>query len=365
MAASFLARRGFWRVGALAFSLLAGGCLDMDGGLTPVAESVKPHVEQVFVVSTRSGEANGDAQKLSPEGAHFSLATLTVPPHHQTGAVERPMFGQPNPDNHFALASRRELDPEEFRAELASHISGRVGVNRDVLVYVHGYNTDFEEARLRAAQIAYDSRFGGVTVLFTWPSQARLTGYVSDKDNATASRDALQDLFTTLSETPGVGKIHVLAHSMGGWLAMEALRQEAIAGKRTLDDHLGQVMLASPDIDIEVFAAQMAKLKPANVTVFATNKDRALSVSSFIAESRPRVGAIDPDNAAEREKLAALGAKVYDLNGYSDGLIDHGAYAVTPKVLASIGADMATPRPEEANTVSIIDASNYTEKPEN
>ena len=203
-----------------------------------------------------------------------------------------------------------------------------------MLVYVHGFNTSFEEARLRAAQIAYDSGFGGVTILFTWPSQSQLLGYVSDKDSATASRDALQDLLTTVSETPGVGKIHVLAHSMGGWLAMEALRQEAIAGKRTLDGHLGEVMLASPDIDMEVFAAQMAKLKPANVTVFATNKDRALSLSSAIAESRVRIGAIDPDNAADRAKIEALGAKVYDLNDFSDGFIDHGAYAVTPQVLA-------------------------------
>ena len=216
----------------------------------------------MFIASTRQGERGADAEKASSDGAHYSLATLTLPPGHKSGAIEKPMWGSPNTRDHIVVQSVRELDADEFHNELASHISGRIGVNRDVLVYVHGYNTSFEDARLTAAQIAADAKIGGVAVLFTWPSKAQLFGYVSDKDAAMASRDALQQLFTDLSETPGVGKIHVLAHSMGGWLAMEALRQEAIAGKRDLNGRLGEVMLAAPDIDMDVFASQMAKLSP-------------------------------------------------------------------------------------------------------
>ena len=125
-----------------------------------------------------------------------------------------------------------------------------------MLVFVHGFNTTFEEARDRAAQIVADTRFGGVAVLFTWPTKHELFGYVYDKDNATASRDGCKALLQEVAATPGVGKVHVLAHSMGGWLAMEALRQQAIAGDRDLSGHLGEVMLASPDIDMDVFAAR-------------------------------------------------------------------------------------------------------------
>ena len=159
--------------------------------------------------------------------------------------------------------------------------------------------------------------------------------------------------------TPGVGKIHLLAHSMGGWLAMEALRQAAIAGNRDLGGHLGEVMLAAPDIDMDVFAAQMARIKPANVTVFATANDRALSLSSALAQSRPRVGAIDPSKPEDRQALEALGAKVYDLTSYSDGFIDHAAYADAPDVLHAIGAQLATPRPQDADKMSVIDARGY------
>jgi esterase/lipase superfamily enzyme len=273
------------------------------------------------------------------------------------------MWGAANAKQHIVVASERRLDGDEFRAELASHVSGRVGVNRDVLVFVHGFNTSFEEARDRAAQIIADSHFGGVAVLFTWPTKSELFGYVSDKDSAMASRDALQNLLQDVSATPGVGKVHVLAHSMGGWLAMEALRQESIAGNRDLSGHLGQVMLASPDIDMDVFAGQMERIRPANVTVFATANDRALSLSSTIAQSRLRVGGINPSKPEDRQALENLGAKVYDLSSFSDGFIDHAAYADTPDVLHAIGAQMATPRAQDADKMSIIDASGMAEPP--
>jgi esterase/lipase superfamily enzyme len=355
----------------LALGLILAGCVETDiqgaadyvgsfgGGPTMGAPTARP--VQIFIASTRQGESGAAAEALSPDGTHYALDIMTIPPGHHAGSIEEPMWGAPNAKQDIVVANEREMDHDEFRAELASHVSGRIGVNRDVLVFVHGFNTSFDEARQRAAQITADSRFGGVAVLFTWPSKGDLFGYVSDKDSSTASRDALQNLLQDVSTTPGVGKIHVLAHSMGAWVAMEALRQASIAGNRDLGGHLGEVMLAAPDIDMDVFAAQMKHLRPAKVTVFATANDRALSLSSAIAQSRQRVGAINASNPRDRKALEALGAKVYDLSRFSDGFIDHGAYADTPDVLHAIGAQMATPRAQDADKMSIIDASGYSD----
>jgi esterase/lipase superfamily enzyme len=369
------ARKCFLDIGrlglAIALGLALSGCVETDfegaanyvgsfgGG--PATGAPKARPVQIFVASTRKGESGAAAQAASTDGTHYALATLTIPPGHRAGSIEEPMWGAANARDHIVVAGERELDADEFRAELASHISGRIGVNRDVLVCVHGFNTSFAEARDRAAQITADSRFGGVAVLFTWPTKHELFGYVSDKDSAMASRDALQILLQDISATPGVGKVHVLAHSMGGWLAMEALRQASIAGNRDLGGHLGEVMLASPDIDMDVFAAQMGHIRPAKVTVFATANDRALSLSSAIAQSRLRVGSINPSKPEDRQALESLGAKVYDLSSFSDGFIDHAAYADTPDVLHAIGAQMATPRAQDANTMSIIDASGFVD----
>jgi esterase/lipase superfamily enzyme len=122
-------------------------------------------------------------------------------------------------------------------------------------------------------------------------------------------------------------------------------------------------MLASPDLDMDVFAAQMARIRPAKVTVFATANDRALSLSSRIAGARTRVGAIDPSRPEDRAALEKLGAKVYDLSTFSDGFIGHGAYADAPDVIHAIGAQLAAPRPDEVNVVSMIDATGAAQAP--
>ena len=336
---------------------------DYGASISPFASTAvpkKPLPVQIFIASTRKGESGVAAREQAPE-AHFALATMTIPPGHHAGSIEAPLWGKPNSGADVAVAGERELDGDEFRGELASHISGRIGVNRDILVFVHGFNTSFDEARSRAAQIVADAHFGGVAVLFTWPSRSELFGYVSDKESATASRDALQALLHDLGQTPGVGKVQILAHSMGGWLTMEALRASALAGDRDLSGHLGNVILASPDIDMTVFASQMARIRPASVTVFATPNDRALSLSSLIASSRQRVGAIDASKPEDRAEIESLGAKVVDITAYADAdrFISHAVYADSPEVLSKIGSQIAAPRPEDANAVSVIDASKY------
>jgi esterase/lipase superfamily enzyme len=159
-----------------------------------------------------------------------------------------------------------------------------------------------------------------------------------------------------LSQLPGVGRVHVLAHSMGSWLAMEALRENAIAGRPDLNGKLGDVMLAAPDIDLAVFRQQIARLPNTRVSIFVSRADRALSLSSRIAGDRPRVGAMDPNNARDAAALQELGVRVYDLSSFSAGLIGHAAYADTPDVIRSIGAQLSEPRKEEAGSVAVIDA---------
>jgi esterase/lipase superfamily enzyme len=308
----------------------------------------------IFVASTRKDDRRvGEA--VADGGVHHAMITVSVPPGHKSGIIETPTFGKPNPSRHFAMTSGRTLTPDRFREEIATHLSGRVGSNRDVLIYVHGFNTSLEEARFRLAQIVADARFGGVPVLFTWPSQTNLLSYVSDKERATASRDALDGLMRDLSETPGIGRVHVLAHSMGSWLAMEALRENAIAGRPDLNGKLGDVMLAAPDIDLGVFRQQMGRLgKAAKVSIFTSQDDRALSLSSRIAGDRTRLGAVNPRDPKDRAALEGLGVSVYDISNFSSGFIGHGAYAESADVIRSIGAQLAEPRKEDATAVAVI-----------
>lgn len=356
---------------ALALSALVSGCMStgQDAMTASAANSTEfavangGRITPIFIASTHKDDVRVAGESAADGGAHYSLSMVSVPRSHQPGAIELPTFGAADPAKHFTLAGGRGLEPEDFRLQISTYLSGRVGSNRDILLYVHGFNTSIDEARNRLAQLVNDGRFGGVAVLFTWPSKSNLFSYVSDKESATASRDALQKLMRDLSLVEGVGRVHVLAHSMGAWLAMESLRENAIAGSRNLNGRLGDVMLAAPDIDLNVFKQQLSRIPGANVSIFVSSHDRALSLSSQLAGARPRVGALDPNNTKDRAELAKFGVKVYDLSGASSGFIGHSVYGDAPQVVRTIGAQLAAPRREDANVTSMIDGNVGTTTP--
>lgn len=347
-------RHGALRAAAVMLAALTlSGCASAVaevGGLVADAPDRQIRNVQIFVASTRPAAADSVADGT----AHLSLATVAVPPDHRPGGLEMASFGAPDPGRDFAVVGRRSLDATAFRNEVASHISGRIGSNRDVLVFVHGFNTGFDEARFRLAQIVTDGGFNGVPVLFTWPSKGSLFGYGSDREAATASRDALERLLLDLAAEPDVGRIHVLAHSMGAWIAMEGLREVAIGGHPDLDGHLGDVILAAPDIDLAVFRGQVERLGPgAHVSVFAAGNDRALTLSGFMAD-RPRLGSIDPSSPEGRRAIEGLGVHVIDLTRDSVGFVGHATYASAPEVIRGIGAEIGAPRAADRTTQAVL-----------
>ena len=115
---------------------------------------------------------------------------------------------------------------------------------------------------------------------------ADVTDYVYDRDSAVYSRDALEVVLQALVKDPNVDSISILAHSMGNYLAIESLRQMSIRD-RGLSPKIRDVMLASPDIDVDVFRRQIAEIdagpRPAQFTLFISRDDRALGLSSFLA----------------------------------------------------------------------------------
>lgn len=197
---------------------------------------------------------------------------------------------------------------------LAAAASGK-----DVLLYVHGYNESFESSVAGAAQLSHGLEFQGRTALFTWPSGGKLIAYAYDRESAMWSRDALEDMLRALTSNPSIGRVHIVAHSMGALLTLETLRlMRGEAGDEPAAK-LGAMVLASPDIDIDQFENTVKKLGPygQRITVISATNDRALAVSSRLAGGIARVG------SAERERLTALGVRVADASDYGGGIIRH------------------------------------------
>jgi esterase/lipase superfamily enzyme len=277
----------------------------------------------------------------------FGRVGVTVPKGHEIGRIERAKDGNPgDPAKDFTAIDLTLYDSGQAFTNAVASEGDRV------LVFVHGYNTGFDDGVYRLTQIAEDTKYPGTPVLFSWASGAKTRDYVYDKDSSTAARDDLEMTLVMLSKSPRIKSIDIIAHSMGNWLAMEALRQLAIAGNRDLNDKLGYVVLASPDIDVDIFKKQMARYgKPDKpFVVLLSEDDKALRLSGFIAGKQARVG--DDANADE---IAALGVTVVDLSAIESGdKLNHAKFADNPVLVQLLGErlrmpDTLQPTPEQAN----------------
>jgi esterase/lipase superfamily enzyme len=118
---------------------------------------------------------------------------------------------------------------------------------------------------------------------------------------------------------PGRRPHHIVAHSIGTMLALEALRQLYARHGAAAAERIGSVVFASPDIDMDVFSSSVERIGPlaAKITVITAANDRALAVSRWIAGGITRVG------AAEKAQLERLGLRVIDASQQGWGIINH------------------------------------------
>jgi esterase/lipase superfamily enzyme len=289
--------------------LMLGGCADLEGAGARFDASEIAGKPAILVATSR--KPVGGARAKPWYGAERSPALN----------VGRATMVAPD-QSRFSLASVGLDDWRIERIEPASGVVDLFAPNasaRDVLLYVHGFNTTFETAVLDAARISDGIRFRGDTMVFSWPSKAKLLDYAYDRESATWSRDALEQVIEGLMASPGIRRIHIVAHSVGTMLTLEALRQVYAQNGGMVTDRIGAVVFASPDIDMDVFSSSVGRIGPmaANVTVVAATNDRALAVSGWLAGGVTRVG------AAEKAKLEALGLRVIDASAEGWGIINH------------------------------------------
>jgi esterase/lipase superfamily enzyme len=277
-------------------------------------------------------------------GLDFADIVVSVPPDsaRQPGDVEWPRSPPGDPLRDFVTLRADRLDLATAKADFNSRVARTPG--RKVLIFIHGYNTRFEEAVYRFAQIVHDARVDVAPVLFTWPSGGAAIDYVYDRDSAMYSRDALEAVLHALNANPNVGSISILAHSMGNYLAVEALRQMAIRD-RGLPSKIRDVMLASPDIDVDVFRRQIAEIdaKPrtARFTLFVSRDDRALGLSSFLARDSTRLGSLDPTKEPYSSILEKAEVNVVDLTNFASvDAFNHSKFA-GGEVIGAIGVRLA------------------------
>jgi len=310
--------------------------------LVPIGDVASPGTTKVnlVVATTRRPSDNpgilfsGERDKL----VSLNEIVVSIPPekNRKAGEVQWPKKLPPNPQTDFTTVS---VTPLKTDVEMAGWVRPHLTKSRRVMVFVHGFNNTFEDSVYRFAQIVHDSGADVAPVIFTWPSRASVFDYNYDKESTNYSRDALEQILRAIAREPEVKDITVMAHSMGSWLTVEALRQMAIRDGR-VNAKVTDVILASPDLDVDVFSKQFLAMGKEHLrfTLFTSRDDKALALSRRISGNIDRLGQIDPSVEPYRSELEKAGITVIDLTQLKAGdRLNHGKFAASPEVVQLIG----------------------------
>ena len=334
------------RLVLLVGALTLGACADHPRGvLMPVMADAPGTSDVKMLVATTREEDPSPAimfNGLRADAMAFADIDVSIPPNsaRTIGEVQWPKQLPGDPAVAFVTKHTAIIDRRTALAMV--HAQLRHSPAKQVLVFVHGFNNRFEDAVYRFAQIVHDSGTRAVPVLFTWPSKGSVLAYGYDHESSTYSRNQLESVLHGLAADPSVGEVSVLAHSMGNWLLLESLRQMAIREGR-VDPKIKNVLLAAPDVDIDIAREQIADMGPTkpNFTLFLSRSDKALALSNDVWGSRSRLGDVDPLKEPYRSMLQRDKIAVYDLSLIGSGGIDHDTFATSPEIVGLIGTRLA------------------------
>ncbi len=308
---------------------------------TPAPASDQWDVVPVYYGTDRKSIVTGDRLEYgSDRGRKLEVggALVTVPKSHEVPNVERPwvyrlpftqivlMREKEDPAKHFTLKEVKALTQEE----LAKVVRDRIAASRDfkghAFVFVHGFNTTFEAALFRTAQISYDLGFDGAPFLYSWPSKGQigLQDYSYDRESSGQAEPYLKQFLTFVARETGATSVSVIAHSMGNQVLMPVLRDL----KRTAPEgvNIDQIILAAPDVDRDTFEFLAKEITGVGkgITMLAASNDRALEASRRFWGGIPRAGDVPLEGP-----IVVPGVDTIDVTATSTEMLslNHSGYA--------------------------------------
>ncbi|WP_170426338.1 alpha/beta hydrolase [Ruegeria arenilitoris] len=285
--------------------------------------------ETIFVSTSRAREANGYYGFRRGETIKFLDTTVSIPPNHTPGTLKF-SYANPNPQKEFVLANVTELSGP---SGLREHLRGE----DDVTIFVHGYNSTQTETIFRAAQLTHDIGLPGSTLVYSWPSRATGYGYAYDLDSMLFARDGLEQTIRELKSL-GVKRVTLVAHSMGGALSMEMMRQAELQEPGWANRNIEGVVLISPDLDLDLFRSQMKRIDnpPDPFIVMVSQKDKILNISGRLrgTDEGQRLGNISSVASLEEFPISIVDTTAFNRDAQSS----HFVAATSPALLSIISS---------------------------
>lgn len=267
--------------------------------------------------TTRSGELD------------FGICNVGIPKGHKVGSIGSNLWKRlVRGDDRLKLIDLIQLNENLFWEHIKSCLS-KASDPIGPTLFIHGYNTSFADAAIRAAQIGFDLGIGNGIGLYSWPSAGTMRSYSADEAAMEASKYLLADYIQSYVEKSGTARLNIVAHSMGCrcfLLATEVLARDRLH----ILERIGQVVLAAADVDQGIMAHLGAHAVGSadRITNYVSHKDYALSASNWL-HSFPRVGLTPPT-------YVMLNMDTVLVNSFDLLSLGHGYVANSRKVLSDI-----------------------------
>ena len=228
---------------------------------------------------------------------HYGRAVVNIPASHEpvvmaTSAQIRWIEAN---DGELAIEQLQPMSADAFKRDIRARLEGKSEEQRSILVYIHGFETSFEQAVVRAAQIGFDLKNPGITALYSWPSRGERMEYVADLGASEQSQDQMARFLIELTRETGAARVHLLAHSMGNRVLAYAVRSAAFVAARQTGVAFGQIILAVPDLHVDTFARTVDVYREVadGTTIYASPRHLAPDLSGWL-HSYDRVGFAPP-----------------------------------------------------------------------
>ena len=256
----------------------------------------------VFVATNRKLEGNNFGcsnqvfgvereDRLKDSQYRIGICRVNVPKNHSTGEVN--FQTDPRSDSHqfYKMVGAKGILEDQFINFLKQS-------KRIPLIFIHGFNVRYQDAILRTSQIAYDLKYQGPILLFTWPAGARdgfldetlvNKTYQQNKENALNSIKAFKNYLQKFSSNKI--PVNILVHSMGHQVVLPALKELSLKSNGN-EFLVNELILNAPDYEVYNFQETATTVKniAKRITLYCSYNDKAMVASSSFNKNN-RLGA--------------------------------------------------------------------------
>lgn len=249
---------------------------------------IKEQVVSVGYVTLRNKTGNSDPAdffggKRDQLKAGSCNVTFTGIPRLEEIVQSIPIYV---PDETIKLTSVQETELETFLDEITLSADQN---SRNIVLYFHGYNIDFEKSCRRSAILQRAIGLHDRLILFSWPSEGNAFKYTWDESDLVWSVSHITDFLAKVIERVGSTKIDVIGHSLGARGLIQAMTLLAL--QRPGIPLVHELILIAPDIDTGIFQQQYPLFRQSvnRFTLYLSENDKALKLSREV-HGNPRLG---------------------------------------------------------------------------